>query len=82
MVALGSPQGGATVDTAAWGEASSDTSSDGEESGLADFAANVAGRSSSGVRCLLVSTCLPRMRGQATVVHANMLQCLRPFMTA
>ncbi len=49
---LGSPQGGLTLESGAWGE-HSDTSSDGEESGLQDFIANLAAqRSSSGVRAV------------------------------
>lgn len=52
---LGSPQGGLTLESGAWGE-HSDTSSDGEESGLQDFIANLAAqRSSSGVRALVHS---------------------------
>lgn len=47
---LGSPQGGLTLESGAWGE-HSDTSSDGEESGLQDFG-RAAQRSSSGVRAV------------------------------
>ncbi len=45
--ALGSPEGGATLETGDWGE-QSDSSSGGEESGLQDFIANLAAHGSSG----------------------------------
>ena len=49
---LGSPEGGVTLDSGAWGEVSDDSSSEDElESELQDLAANLAGRSSSGVSC-------------------------------
>ena len=51
QVVLGSPQGGLTLESGAWGEHSNESSTDGAESGLQDFLANlVAHRSSSGVR--------------------------------
>lgn len=57
----GSRQGGNAGDAGARGATSTDTS-DGEDSGLADLAANVAGGSSSGVRLRLPPCLLHLLR--------------------